>query len=87
MDLEDLEAVLAVRSVDQHLPVETTGPQQRRIQDLWAVRRRQEDHAGARIEAVELGQELVERLFLFIVAADRSRHTAAAKRIEFVNEK
>ena len=34
-------------------------------------------HAGARIEAVELGEQLVERLLLLIVAPERAEHAAS----------
>ena len=53
---EDLHAADLVRPIDQHLAVEAAGAQQRRIEDLGPVGRRQQDQAGARIEAVELGR-------------------------------
>ena len=72
MDLEDLDAALAVGPVDQHLAIEPAGAQQRRIEDFRPVGGGQQDDAGARIEAVELGQQLVERLLL-LVDARRTR--------------
>ena len=40
----------------------------------------------ARIESVEFGQQLIERLLLFVDAAECARDAAAAERIEFVDE-
>src|SRR5262249_52339739 len=40
----------------------------------------------ARIEAVELGEQLVERLLLLVIAAECARHAAAPQRVEFVYE-
>src|SRR5690606_12932918 len=62
MDLEDLDAPGLVGAVDQHLPVEAAGAQQSRIENLGPVGRGQQDHAGRGVEAVELCQELVQRL-------------------------
>jgi hypothetical protein len=39
VNLKDLYPALLVRSVDKHLPVESPGPKQCRVEDLWAVGR------------------------------------------------
>ena len=82
------DAALLVRPVDQHLPVEAAGAQQRRVEDLGPVGRAEQHEAGARIEAVELDQELVQRLLLLVVAAGRRAADAAgaAERVELVDE-
>ena len=49
--------------------VEPAGPQQRLIEDLRAVGRPEDDHVSARLEAVHLGEDLVERLLALVVAA------------------
>jgi hypothetical protein len=66
MHLQDLNAPLLVRTVDQHLAVEASGAQQRRIEDLGAVGRAEQHHAGRRVEAVQFGKKLVQRLLLLI---------------------
>ena len=76
----------AVRPVDQHLAVETPGPQQGRIEHLRAIGGAEQDHAAARIEAVELGEQLIERLLLLVVAAVSARRAASPQRIELVDE-
>ena len=64
------------------------GPQQRRVEDLGAVRRRDHDHALGAGEAVHLGQDLVQRLLALVVAAAECVRAAAgaADRVELVDE-
>ena len=65
------------------------GPQQRGVEDLGAVGRREHDHRVALLEAVHLGQDLVERLLALVVAAAeraRAARAAAADRVHLVDE-
>ena len=66
---ENLCPALEVGSVEHHLAVEAAGAQERRVRDLWPVGGGQEDDAFLRVEAVHLGQELIQGLFPLIVAA------------------
>ena len=84
--LENLEPAVAVGTIHQHLAIEPSGPQQRRVEDFRPIGRGQEDDAGARIEAVEFGQELIERLLLLVGAAEAAGDAAAAQGVEFVDE-
>src|SRR5690606_11703316 len=61
---------------------------QRRVKHLGPVRCRQQHDALARIEAVEFGKELVQRLLLLVMAAAIAARTAASasQRIELVDE-
>src|SRR5271167_108329 len=86
MHSEDLFSPLLVRSIDQDLAVEPPGAQQRRIENLGPVGRREQDEAARRIEAVELGQELVQRLVLLVLPAHAEGAASAAERVEFVDE-
>jgi hypothetical protein len=70
MHLENGLPTAAVGAIDQHLPVETSGAQQRRVEDFGTIGCRQQNDAGARIETVEFGQQLVQRLLLFVIAAE-----------------
>jgi hypothetical protein len=45
-----------------------------------------DDHALARIEAVHLGEQLIERLLALLVAAERALHARLAERVELVDE-
>lgn len=60
-------------SVQRHLSVETPRARQGRVQDLGAVCGSQQHNTDARVKAVELGQQLVQRLFLLVVAAETTR--------------
>ena len=84
--VEDLPAALLIGAIDQHLAVEATGPQQRRIEDFRTVGGGQQNDPDARVEAVEFGEELIERLLLLVDAAECALHAAAAERIELVDE-
>src|SRR3972149_1235479 len=59
---EDGLAAAHVRLVHDDLAVEAAGAQQRLVEDLGAGGRRHEDDALGRVEAVHLGEELVQRL-------------------------
>jgi hypothetical protein len=66
---EDLPPPAQVRRGHRHPPVEPARAQQRLIQDLRPVGRRQHDHALAAGEAVHLGQDLVQGLLPLVIAA------------------
>jgi hypothetical protein len=72
VDPQDRLAAADVGPVNEHVPVESTWPEQRRIEDLGPVRGREQDDAARRIEAVELHQELVQRLLTLVVAASQT---------------
>jgi hypothetical protein len=84
--LQDLQASFLVRPVDQHHAVEAPGAQQRRVEDLGPVGGGEQHQPGARIEAVELDQQLVQRLLLLVVAAVAARAACAPERVELVDE-
>ena len=85
---QDLLAALAVRRLHGHAAVEAAGPQQRRVEHVGPVGRGQHDHADRRVEAVHLGEDLVERLLALVVAAAEPAAAAAgaADRVELVDE-
>ena len=82
--LEDLEAALGVGHVDGDLPVEAARPQEGGVEDVGAVGRRDDDDARVALEAVHLGEELVERLLALVVAAADARAAGAAHGIDLV---
>jgi hypothetical protein len=87
VNLQDLHAAPLVGPVHQHLAVEPAGAQQRGIENLGPVGGRQNHQPRARVEAVELDQQLVERLLLLVVAAGVGADAARpAERVEFVDE-
>ncbi len=72
MYLQNGDAAVQVGQLHRNAAVETARAQQRGIQRFGAVGRSQNDHALAPVEAVHLGQQLVQRLLALVVAA----HTA-----------
>ena len=85
MQLQDLQARGLVGPIDQHLAIEAAGPQQRRVEDLRAVGRGHQDDTDARVEAVQLDEQLVQRLFPLFVR-DRADAARLAQRVELVDE-
>ena len=69
VDLEDLLALVQIRQVDVDLTVETSGAQERLVQDVGAVGGSQHDDIGIGLEPVHLGEELVEGIFPLVVRA------------------
>ena len=87
--LEDPAPAEGVGRLHRNAPVETAGAQQRGVEHVGAVRRGEHDHAGLAIEAVHLGEDLIERLLALVVApADASERAAAGTpdRVELVDE-
>src|ERR1051325_2040181 len=62
--LEDRLAAGKIRSGDEHLPVEASGAEKSGVEILEPVRRAHDDDALRRLEAVELDEQLVQRLIL-----------------------
>ena len=73
-----------VGRADQHLAVEAAGPQQRRVERVEAVGGGDDHDARAPREAVELDEQLVERLVL--LAVERDAGALGADGVELVDE-
>ena len=86
VDGEDALAALHVGTVDDDAAIEAAGPQQRRIEHVGTVGRRDEDDAFVRLEAVHLDEQLVERLLALVVAAAEAGAAMAADRVDLVDE-
>ena len=86
VDLENLLAPGQVRVGHRDLAVETSRAQQRWVEDVGAVRRRDEDNALAGAETVHLHEQLVERLLALVVAAAGARAALAANGVDLVDE-
>ena len=83
VDLEDQLAVADVRRGDVDLAVEAARAQQRRVELVEQVGRRDHDDPAGRVEAVHLDQQLVERLVLL---AGDVHPPLAADGVELVDE-
>ena len=86
VNFEDRLAPDLVRKIDHHAPIEASGPQERLVQHVGLIGRRQHDHALAAGETIHLGEDLVQRLLLLARAADRHLPARAADRIQLVDE-
>jgi hypothetical protein len=75
-----------VGGVDLDLPVEAARAQERRIEDVGAVGRGDQDHAAADVEAVHLDQQLVEGLLALVVTAAHAGAAVAAHGVDLVDE-
>ena len=79
-------AALHVRTVDDDAAIEAARAQQRRIEHVRTVRRRHEDDAFVRFEAVHLDEQLVQRLLALVVAAAEAGAAMAADGVDFIDE-
>ena len=84
--LEDPVAADHVGRLDRDLAVEAAGTQQRRVEDVGAVGRRDQDDVGLDVEAVHLDQQLVEGLLALVVATAEARATVPADGVDLVDE-
>ena len=70
MHAQDGLSALQVRQLDRHTAVKAARTRQRRIERLGAVRRGEDHHAVVALEAVHLGQQLVQGLLPLVVSAE-----------------
>src|SRR5206468_4062259 len=86
VDAQDPFAALDVRTIHDDPPIEAAGTKKRRIEDVGAVGRRDENDAFVRFEPVHLDEQLIERLLALVVAAAKTRTAMAADGVDFVDE-
>ena len=86
MDLQYLLTVPPVGAFYHHMPVKTAGTQQGRVEHIRPVGGGHDNDLLVGIEAVHLGQELVEGLLTLVVTAAETRAAAPAHRIDFIDE-
>ena len=89
MHLEDLLPACTVGRLHRDAAVEPAGPEQRLVEHVGTVGRADHDHACRRVEAVHLGEDLVQRLLALVVAAAEAGDTGRARasdRVELVDE-
>ena len=83
---EDVLALVLRRERHEDLAVETTRAQQRGVEDVGPVGRGHHHDALGGLEAVHLGEHLVERLLALVVAAAEAGAALAADRVDLVDE-
>src|SRR5262249_58282343 len=74
--------------VHRDLSIEAPGAQKRRIEDLRPVGGGKQNDAGGWVEAVQLDEKLIQRLFLLVISTAQSSHGAAcaAERVQLVDK-
>ena len=86
VDFENRQAALVIRPVDRDVAIETTGPQQGRVEHVGTIGGGQHDHRFGLAEAVHLAQDLVERLFPLVMSASQAGPPHAADGVDLVDE-
>ena len=81
VNLQDLQPPDQVGVSEHDLAIEPTRPQQRRIQNLRTIRGRHDDDGvlGAGVEAVDLCQELIQRLLALVVRHQNGRRRGSGR--------
>jgi len=77
VDLQDLITTLKVGEPDIHLSIETTGADERRIENVPSVRGRNHDYLGVRVETIHLHKDRVKRLLPLVVPPAAAIFSAA----------
>ena len=83
---QDFLAAFDVGITDGDLTVKTSRAQQGGVQYVFAVGRRDNDHAFVGFKTVHLNQQLVQRLLTLIVATTVTGTTGPAHSVDFVDE-
>ena len=87
MDAQDCRAAPAIRGLHRDTAVEPPGSEQRGVQHVSAVRGREHDHTLTRVEAIHLGEDLIQRLFLLVIATEPDDcGSAASNRVQLIDE-
>ena len=84
--LEDAVPADHVGGLDGDLAVEAARAQERGVEDVGAVGRRDEDDVGLDVEAVHLHEQLVEGLLALVVAPAQAGPTVPADGVDLVDE-
>ena len=86
MDVEDSPTAAQVRPVNGDLPVKTARTEERRVENIRTVGRSNGDDAFVGPETIHFDQELVQRLFPFVMTAAKTSTALAANGIDFIDE-
>ena len=86
MDFQDLFPALQVRKLYRDPPVESSRTQERRVQAVRAVGRRQDDYALGSVKAVHLRQELVQRLLALVISGKSLSVSFLSDRIDLIDK-
>src|SRR5580698_2118040 len=83
---QNLFASAHIGTTDHYATIKTSGAEQGRIKHIGPVGSCHEDDAFVGLEAIHFDQQLVQRLFAFVVTAAKACASVASDRIDFINE-
>src|SRR5205085_10121834 len=86
VNFQNAFAATNVRTRNDDATIETAGSQQGGIEHIGPVGRGDQNDAVVRFEAVHFDQQLVQRLFAFVVSAAETGATMAADCVDLVDE-
>src|SRR5215204_3659874 len=86
MNVENCASSGYIRAIENDLTVETSRSQQRRIEHVRPVRRRDDDDVRTTVESVHLNEDLVQRLLAFIVASTQTCSTLATDSVNLIDK-
>ena len=86
VDLQDLLTTLHIGQRHDDLTVETTGPQQGRIEDVGPVRGRYQDYPFVRFKTIHLDEELIQGLLPLVVSASQTCAAVTSDGVDFIDE-
>ena len=86
MQAQNRLTALDIRQADIHLTVETARTQKRGVENVGAVGRGNDNYAVVRAEAIHFNEQLVQRLFPFIVTAAKSGAAMTSNGVNLVNK-
>ena len=86
MDFEDFFSACHIRSSYDHIPVETSRTQDRRIQNIFPVCRRHNDNALVDAESVHLDKQLVQRLLTLVMTAAQTTASSSRHSVDLIDK-
>ena len=86
MHFQNALAALYIGRVHHNLAVEATRAQQRRVQNIHAVRGGNKHHGVVLVKAVHFNKQLIQRLLAFIMAATHTSTTLTTNGVNLVDE-
>ena len=87
MHFQDCRTANFRRTVHCHMSVKSARSQQRRIKDVGTICGGNDNHRFSLLESVHFAQNLIQRLFSFIMSTTKARPPDAANGVDFVNKK
>ena len=86
MHLKNGNAATNIGFIEHHLAIKTPWTQQRRVKHIGPVGGSDDHHVGLLIKAIQLYQQLVERLLALIIAPRARIVALAANRVDFIDK-